>query len=517
MPVLKPVLPPSAARPKRPAGRGFPRRPDARGPAARPTSSARSAPPRRAAGEPGGHARIPDRPDWTARRWAAELLLRSETGGAFGPALLAHVPPSLSDVDRGLVTELFYGVLRHRSALEWRLAACSSRPLTRVAPPTRTLLRLGAYQLIFLTRIPASAAVNETVRLAKSMAPPPDVGFVNAVLRSLDRRKAELVVPGLLERPLDHLTAEYSHPVWLVRRWLKRFGLQRTRRLCEANNTIPPLTIRANTLVTTRERLLEVLAQEGVQAAPCAVSPQGVVLRGGSPTATRAFTQGWYYIQDEAAQLVGYAVAPRPGERVLDACAAPGGKAIHLAELMGDCGEVVAADVSPARLALVEENCRRMGVKSVRTVAADLSRPGAAAALGAFDRILVDAPCTGLGVLRRHPEGKWQKSEGLIARYAATQSAILRSVAPLVKPGGVLVYSTCSTEREENDERAAEVTRGTGGFHFDDLRAILPPSAATLINGQGCFFTVGNAADMDHFFAARWTRAATSLLEGPAR
>lgn len=435
--------------------------------------------------------------------------MRSDEGAAFGPALLAQVPATMSTVDRALVTELFYGVLRHRAALDWRLAACSQRHLARLAPPTLTLLRVGAYQLLFLSRVPASAAVNETVALTKRLCAPDDVGFVNAVLRALDRRRHELVVPDLLERPLDHLTAEYSHPVWLVRRWLKRFGVQRTLHLCRANNAIPPMTLRVNTLVTTRERLLDVLRQEGVEAAPCAVSPQGVVIRGTPPTATRAFAQGWYYVQDEAAQLVGLAVAPRPGERVLDACAAPGGKSIHLAELMGDQGEVVAADVKPDRLGLVAENCRRMGIKSVQTAAADLTQASDAARLGRFDRILVDAPCTGLGVLRRHPEAKWHKTEGLIARYAVTQRAILDRVAPLLKPGGVLVYSTCSTEREENEEVAADFLRRHRGWVSDDLRAVLPAAAASLVTPQGHLLTLGNAWDMDCFFAARFTNRGT--------
>ena len=435
--------------------------------------------------------------------------MRSDEGAAFGPALLAQVPATMSTVDRGLVTELFYGVLRHRAALDWRLAACSQRHLARLAPPTLTLLRLGAYQLLFLSRVPASAAVNETVALTKRLCAPDDVGFVNAVLRALDRRRHELIVPDLLERPLDHLTAEYSHPVWLVRRWLKRFGVQRTLHLCRANNAIPPMTLRVNTLVTTRERLLDVLRQEGVEAAPCAVSPQGVVIRGTPPTATRAFAQGWYYVQDEAAQLVGLAVAPRPGERVLDACAAPGGKSIHLAELMGDRGEVVAADVKPDRLGLVAENCRRMGIKSVQTAAADLTQASDAARLGRFDRILVDAPCTGLGVLRRHPEAKWHKTEGLIARYAVTQRAILDAVAPLLKPGGVLVYRTCSTEREENEEVVAEFLRRHRGWVSDDLRAGLPAAAASLVTPQGHLLTLGNAWDMDCFFAARFTYRGT--------
>jgi 16S rRNA (cytosine967-C5)-methyltransferase len=435
--------------------------------------------------------------------------MRSDEGAAFGPALLAQVPATMSTVDRGLVTELFYGVLRHRAALDWRLAACSQRHLARLAPPTLTLLRVGAYQLLFLARVPASAAVNETVALTKRLSAPADVGFVNAVLRALDRRRHELIVPDLLERPLDHLTAEYSHPVWLVRRWLKRFGVQRTLHLCRANNAIPPMTLRVNTLVTTRERLLDVLRQEGVEAAPCAVSPQGVVIRGTPPTATRAFAQGWYYVQDEAAQLVGLAVAPRPGERVLDACAAPGGKSIHLAELMGDHGEVVAADVKPDRLGLVTDNCRRMGIKSVRTVAADLTQASDVARLGRFDRILVDAPCTGLGVLRRHPEAKWHKTEGLIARYAATQRAILDQVAPLLTPGGVLIYSTCSTEREENEEVVSEFLRRHRGWVSDDLRAVLPAAAASLVTPQGYLLTLGNAWDMDGFFAAHFTYRGT--------
>jgi 16S rRNA (cytosine967-C5)-methyltransferase len=450
-------------------------------------------------------ASIADRGWWPARRWAAELLLRADASEAFAPVLLAELPPTLSPEDRGLVHELFYGVLRHRSALDWRLAACSTRRWGTMAPAVQTILRLGAYQLLFLDRIPPHAAVHETVALAKVMAQEADVGFTNAVLRALERRKGELVVPSLLDRPVDHLTAEFSHPVWLVRRWLKRFGLQRTLALCRANNVIPPTALRVNTLRITRERLIDVLAKEGLVVEPCAVSPQGLLLASGAPAASRAFSQGWYYVQDEAAQLVGLAVAPRPGDRILDACAAPGGKAIHLAELMGDRGEIVAVDASEERLRLIGENCRRLGVASVRPVVADLTRSDVAASLGRFDRILVDAPCTALGVLRRHPEAKWHKTESLIGRLVATQRAILDAVAPLLKPGGVLVYATCSTEREENEERVEAFLRSHAGWATNDLRGVLPPVAAPLITAQGYLSTVGNAFNMDHFFAARLT------------
>lgn len=453
-------------------------------------------------------ASVSDRLQWSARRWAAELLLRADLHEAFGPALLAEIPPSLSPEDRALTHELFYGVLRRRSALDWRLAACSTRRWGHIALPVQTILRLGAYQLLFLDRIPPHAAVHETVGLAKVMATDADVGFVNAVLRSLDRRKNELVVPDLLDHPIDHLTAEYSHPVWLVRRWLKRFGLQRTLALCRANNTIPPTTLRVNPLRVTRERLIEVLAKENLIAEPCRVSPQGLVLKTGSPAATRAFAQGWYYVQDEAAQLIAFAVAPQPGERILDACAAPGGKSIHIAELMGDRGDIVAVDASAERLALVGENCRRMGIKTVRPIVADLSNPDEAKRLGTFDRILVDAPCTGLGVLRRHPEAKWHKTEALITRCAARQRAILDVVAPLLKPGGVLVYSTCSTEREENEDRIEAFLRSHATWTVGDLRPVLWEAAAALITPQGHLSTLATPFDMDHFFAARLVNAA---------
>jgi 16S rRNA (cytosine967-C5)-methyltransferase len=436
--------------------------------------------------------------------------LRADANEAFGPTLLAELPSTLSPEDRGLVHELFAGVLRHRSALDWRLAACSTRRWGMMTPAVQTILRLGAYQLLFLDRIPPHAAVHETVALAKVMAQENDVGFTNAVLRALERRKDELKVPSLLDRPVDHLTAEFSHPVWLVRRWLKRFGLQRTMALCRANNVIPPTTLRVNTLRTTRDRLIDVLAKEGLTAEPSAVSPQGLVLAKGAPAASRAFSQGWYYVQDEAAQLVGLALAPRPGERILDACAAPGGKSLHLAELMGDRGEIVAVDSSAERIELIAQNCRRLGVASIRTIVADLTRADAAASLGRFDRILVDAPCTALGVLRRHPEAKWHKTEALIGRLVSTQRAILDAVAPLLKPGGVLVYATCSTEREENEERVEAFLRTHQGWVAQDLREALPPAAAPLITPQGYLSTMGNAFNMDHFFAARLTAAPAS-------
>ncbi len=425
--------------------------------------------------------------------------------------------PGLNEPDRRLVTELVRGVLRHRGRLDWAIGQCSKQPIEKMSRARLNLLRLGAYQLLFLDKIPAAAAIHQAVELAKQLrerevpeerrAAVP--GFVNAVLRAIERAKEGLQPPDLLTHPVEYLTIAYSHPAWLIKRWLKRYGAARTARLCRANNEIPPLTLRVNRLKVDREHAALFLQEEGVPTTPCAVSPDGltVLSRERIPNLP-GFDRGWFYVQDEAAQLVARAVGPQPGERVLDACAAPGGKSTHLAELMRDRGEVVALDPDTKRLDLIRENTRRLGISIVHPVAADAASPESLNRLGKepFDRVLVDAPCSGLGVLRRHPEAKWDRTAADLRRNQAQQLQILNAVAPLLRRGGVLVYSTCSTEPEENEQVIQRIVGRT--FHLQPLSSYLPEAAAPVIAPDGMVNTTFNPWGMDHFYIARLEKIA---------
>ena len=307
-------------------------------------------------------------------------------------------------------------------------------------------MRLGAYQMLHLDKVPVSAAVNTSTELAKRHGK--KSGYVNGLLRNLDRRRGEIAEPSGKDQ-VRRLSVLYSHPSWLVRRWISRYGTERTEILLAENNKTAPLVIRANILRTTREELKSSLEAEGAGVSETRYSPAGLEIRS-SPglRMLSAYQKGWFIVQDEAAQLISLMLDPLPGDSVLDACAAPGGKATHLAELMGNSGSVAALENDPGRMRRVLENKARLGTDIIQPVLGDARSYRE----GSFDRILIDAPCSGLGVLRRHPDGRWNKKEETIRERAALQRNILNNCSSLLKPGGVLVYATCTTEPEENEE-----------------------------------------------------------------
>ncbi len=442
-----------------------------------------------------------------ARRISWEVLQQLERQKTFLDTILdsALNQSALPSRDRSLVTELVYGVVRHQARLDWVIQQHLRSPKQKIPTWLKCLLYLGAYQLLYLDRIPSSAAVNESVQLAKSRAGSKIGDFVNAVLRAIAKDPHDPTQLLPIADSVERVAISESHPVWLVRRWMERFGRERTMLLCRANNEIPPVTLRVNRLKTVREKLSESLLGAGLKVEAGRVSQDALLLQtAASLREIRAYRDGWFYVQDEAAQLVSYAVDPQPGEAILDACAAPGGKTTHMAELMQNRGEVLALDVSEERLIPLRENAERLGISIITPQRADVSKPLINMINARFDRILVDAPCSGLGVLRRHPEGKWQKQEAMIAPYQRLQLKILEHVAPLLKKGGVLVYSTCSTEAEENETVVDAFLERHPGFLLENLRTILPPSAADLVTGHGFLNTLFNPYRMDFFFAARF-------------
>ncbi len=388
-----------------------------------------------------------------ARVEALRILCRVEEDRAFADLALeaALERAKLPARDRALTTELVYGTLRWQRRLDWILAPHSRRRLDRLDPWVWNLLRLTAYQLQFLDKVPAWAATNEAVALAKRHAQGEAAPFVNAVLRSLTRGGGAL--PPLPDDPLEGAATRLAFPSWLARRWADRLGFDEAEKLMVALAERPPATVRVNTLKCSLEALVERLArEEEVTARPTAYAPDGLELKAPGPAFKfKAFEEGWFAIQDEASILIGHLLAPRPGETVADVCAAPGTKTTHLAQLMENRGRVIAMDRHAARLKLVAKAAARLGIRIVE------AHGGSAEALapkfrGRCDRVLVDAPCSNLGVLRRHPDVKWRATEAQLKSLAATQRQILEAAATMVKPGGVLVYATCSLEPEENEE-----------------------------------------------------------------
>ena len=429
---------------------------------------------------------------------------------------------SFDSRERALTVELTYGVLRRLATIDWRLEPVLDKPLLRLPVAVQMVLRLGTYQLLFLDRIPQSAAVNESVNLSRAFTGTLGrdwSGFVNAVLRALLRYPAQ-PWPSMNHDAAQALAVRYSVPGWLSRRWMERLGLATAEAACEGVSIAPPLTLRVNQLVTTREALLEKFIQAGIAAKPTSVSPFGILVEeGGLVPSLPGFQEGAFYVEDEAAQLIPPLLDPQPGDIVLDACAAPGGKSTHLADLMRNKGTIYAIDRKSARLDLLRSNCHRLRVKIVVPMVGDIRQPlewvpmietagspsvkKARVGEPSVDRILVDAPCSGLGVLRRHPEAKWRKVEQTLPRHQALQCQILEAVAPCLRPGGVLVYSTCSTEPEENEDVIERFCRAHAKFRRESVVPWLPPAAQGFVTEQGALLTVGNRFSMDGFYAVR--------------
>jgi len=433
------------------------------------------------------------------RRAAHAALLSFEASPEHADDLVARFAGRDFDArDRAFLRELVYGVLRWRNRLDAACGRFLEKPPERLPPPVREALRLGAYQLLFLDRVPAHGAVNASVALAGRGGGGWAKGLVNAVLRRVAQESFE--PPGDLE---DRLVIWESHPRWLVRRWLDALGPVKARARCEANNAEGPLVLRANPL--RAGALAERLAAEGIPTSPGRVDPECLRVafehapRPAAITATAAFAEGAFIVQDEASSLVVRYAAPGEGGRVLDACAAPGGKAAGLAWAVGASGRVVAADAAASRLGRLADNCARIGA-SVGIVAMDAANP----AFGeAFDLVLVDAPCSGLGVLRRHPDARWRLREEEIGRHGARQRELLAGAARAVRPGGRLVYAVCSNEPEETEEVAASFR--TEGFVSDGGLGDLPPGARCFVGEDGAL-RIGPEEGLDGFFAMRWRR-----------
>lgn len=390
----------------------------------------------------------------TARGAALEVLNKIFDEQAYANiALDKYLRRSrLSPQDRRLATELVYGTVKRKGTIDWILSRHLSRPLGQVTPVIRNILREGVYQLYFLERIPPSAAVNEAVNLAKVYGHAGTVKFVNGVLRNVLRKKEEVQFPALEDDAVGHISLAYSHPAWLVEKWLAEFGQENTLALCAYDNENRSLSFRVNTLCISREELLDKLAGAGCLVHPSQWSRDGIVADKlpGLGEFMRQFGQ-YIYFQDEASMLVADICAPQEGELVLDACAAPGGKTTHLAQRMGNKGSIVAADIHEHKVKLIAENAQRLGITNITTCLADATQFRKDWEKK-FDLVLADVPCSGLGVLGKRAEARWRKTAEGLAELPPLQKKILDNVAQYVKPGGRLVYSTCTLNRAENGD-----------------------------------------------------------------
>lgn len=445
-----------------------------------------------------------------ARVAAYDMLRRVSTGRADLPGAIAGVRNSLKDErDRALATDIATGTVRWRAALDALIAHGAKRPTSKLDPEVVEILRLSLYQLLHLTRVPASAVVDDGVQLTKKVGKKSASGFVNAVLRGISRQRSGLPLPP---RPadardrnatLDYLSVTLSHPRWLAERWLDRVGLERAEAWMRFNNEPASLTVRANPLRTTRQDLLAHLASLKVTAHPARFAPDGIVVDAGN--LVDEAERGEFVVQDEASQLVALLAGPDPGPLVLDTCASPGGKATAIAMTLEVGARLVACDVRERRMSLLRRSVAMSGALNVRLVQADATQPLPFSRQ--FSTVIVDAPCSGLGTLRRDPDIRWTRRPDSLPALAAAQGTMLGHAAAAVAPGGRLVYATCSSEPEENEQVVQSFVAAHPGFTPLRADAAHPAILPELVDAAGHLRTEPDRHGLELFFGAVFERA----------
>ncbi len=446
----------------------------------------------------------------TPARMSAYRVVRAVLRGDDLPHALARSRDTLADHrDRALVTEVATGTLRWLAALDHVIEQVAARRIERLDAEVLTVLRLGAYQLLFLERVPVAAAVHESVNLVRKVGKGSAAGLVNAVLRGIATTRHAVPLPPEpgasdgTEAQLAYLSVTCSHPRWLVERWLRRRGFRQTAVWVRFNNIPPALTLRANRLRTTRETLAQRLTEHEVETAPTRFARDGLKVLTGNPLRTPLAAEGLFLVQDEASQLVAELTAVRPGEHVLDACAAPGGKTTAFAAAVGDVGVVVACDLRPARVRLLRNTLHRTGALGVRTVRLDMRQPLPFQPI--FDCVLVDVPCSGLGTIRRDPEIRWRRQPADLPRFAATQRTITARAAHGVRPGGRLLYATCSSEPEENEAVVEAFLADHPDFEpirLDQLGQQVPQGLRDTLDDAGWLSTAPDLHGLEAYFVA---------------
>src|SRR5688572_20450775 len=445
-----------------------------------------------------------------ARTAAFRALSAITSGQRDLPAALVESRRRLRDErDQSLAAAIVHGTLRWQRACDYLIERVAARPLEAIDQDVLVILRSSLYQILHLDRVPAAAVVDDAVSLARASGKTSATGFVNAVLRSTLRRRHTLPLPARPDDPADreaalrYLGITWSHPEWLVARWLDRDGFEHAESWVRFNNAPAPLTIAPNRLRTSRDELRTALAAEGVECEDTNFAPHGLRVVAGNPL-QRPFHDR-FLVQDEASQLVPAVLDARPGERVLDLCAAPGGKTVAICGDMGDRGLLAACDARARRVALLRDTIRQAGCEQARPV--HVSPEGSLPFTSRFDRVLVDAPCSGLGTIRRDPDIKWRRHERDLAALAERQLTLLQRAAGVVRPGGRLVYATCSSEPEENEMVVQRFLATQPAFQLLDLRRDGRAELAAVLDGRGLLRTLPFAHGLEAFFAAALQRA----------
>lgn len=437
------------------------------------------------------------------RHQAVDILNQIRTNQSFAGELLDACLDSnkLSGTPDGrLLTHLVYGVLRLQGHLDWIISKLYRGNFSSMDESIKNVLRVGLYQLKFSDRLPAFAVVDEAVKSAKIIAPSQS-GVTNAILRNYLRQRDKILFPSWEKQPAEYIATFYSHPLWLVKAWLNTFGKEETLALCKANNEMPPLTIRINKIKTSQEELAQKLKAEGFSYETTKFSPDGIILTDSTQPIQKTdfFREGLLRIQDEGAQLVSCLLNPKNDENILDGCAGTGGKTTHLAAILNNDGSILAIDRHEGKLAELRKETERLGINNIQTKLVDLGVMLPEEFAEKFDQVLVDAPCSGTGTLRRNPEIKWRIHANDLKGYAAKQKTILQNAAGAIKKGGHLIYCTCSLLRAENEDVIQQFFVKNPSF---TLAPIPETVQKTLIEKNGFFRTYPHRHNMDGFFGA---------------
>ena len=418
----------------------------------------------------------------------------------------SQLPQSLSRLDRNLAKELVYGTLRWYSKMYWILQNTSKRPLKETTPEVRSALLIGTYQIFYMQKVPDRAAVNESAEFMRSVGQASAVSFVNGILRQIARRAAYFPKPDKVEKPVEYLALQFAHPEWLVRRWFKRFNFEKVEEMLQENNQPPPWSVRVNATKTELSKITDLqtllVKNEKTQSERRPLRSALRLAQAPAMDEGSLFQNGYYTIQDESSQLIGYLVAPKPGERLLDCATGPGGKLGHLAELTGGQADLVGIEKRADQVTKAETALTRLGLRErVTLITADTLEYTPEEK---FDRVLLDAPCSGLGVLRRHPEGKWQKNETLIHRMVKTQRELIsHALTKLVKTGGELIYSVCSFEPEESIDHLAWIKEQFGDrIDIESPVSRLPDYYKKYVTRDNVFMVYAGNSDQADGFAA---------------
>ena len=440
----------------------------------------------------------------TSREHIVDLLIEIEKEESYAQLVLKRALGEIDEKDRGFVTEVIYGTLKYQIKLDYILNQFSKTPIHRMKPLIRNVMRMSVYQMLYLDKVPTSAVINEAVKIAKKRKFHNLSGFVNGLLRNIDRQRAEIHYPNKDKDPVVAMSISYAIPEWIIEDWLKAYPKEEVEAICEALNERAEVCVRYNTLKVTEEQFKTALASEGITLKEGALLEEAYYLKGVQNLQNYpSFKRGEWTVQDESAMLVAHVMAPQKGDKILDMCSAPGGKSIHMAELMKNEGQIVSCDVHAHKLELIAKNAERMGITIISPTLQDgtVHNPDF---VEAFDKVLLDAPCSGLGIMKRKPDIRGHKSKEGLLEIVALQKRLIQEGICYVKPGGRFLYSTCTISYEENEGMVSYIK--SLGLELENIVDTIPNPLKQAVKEKGMIQILPHMAHTDGFFIASFKK-----------